>query len=144
MHSWDWVVWLFRRFYTDQYVAQRYLLAVALVNDAMSYLNVAGGYSVDIDQRLTRWNRWEKEYVKRGYATLDCDFDEDPIRVTDKGRLTHTDILVKLKEGAKPFFASDMIIKMVNAVRTTYGEVTPTTIKKYLESEESEDLDGQS
>ncbi len=142
MHFRDWFVWLFRRFYTDKYVAQRYLLAAALTNDGMTYFTVVGGLSIDIDQRLARWSRWEKEYAKRGYALIDCDLDESPITVNGKGRLTHPDILIKIKEGEEIFFAADKIIKMLRGVKDAYGKITPATVRKYLETYEGEENNG--
>jgi hypothetical protein len=58
-------------FFTDEQVQKRYVKAGAFFGDALScsYLGEPAG----VQSLLSRWAKWEREYVRRGYKTLSLD-----------------------------------------------------------------------
>lgn len=62
---------MFERFLTDKQVEKRYIKAGEIFGDALSYgfMGECSGFK----RMLAKWEKWEAEYIKRGYRTLPID-----------------------------------------------------------------------
>lgn len=93
------------KMFTDKQVEKRYVAAGATVGDALSYGYM--GKCVGFDSFVKKFNRWEKEYARRGYKTITCeDFEKyGGYGIPLKG------LGIKRDESEKPIFHSERFIK---------------------------------
>lgn len=65
--------WLmfFSRFLSDKNVEKRYVRAGGEFGQAVSYLYM--GECIGFKNLLSKWQKWEAEYARRGYRTLPID-----------------------------------------------------------------------
>ena len=89
-----------KRILPDFVVERRYIRAGSDFGDMVSYIYF--GESEGFEQQLDKWEKWEKEYVSRGYRTISLDEFVElggygiPL---DKNRLGQ-----RRKEGEEPVF----------------------------------------
>ncbi len=62
---------MFERWFSDKFVARRYVVVGATIGDALSYCYI--GIPVGFVVMHKRWEKWEKEYARRGYRTISLD-----------------------------------------------------------------------
>lgn len=93
------------KMFTDKQVEKRYVAAGATVGDALSYGFM--GKCVGFDSFVKKWNRWEKEYARRGYRTIiiDAFVSYGGYGKSLKG------LGVKRNDGEKPIFHSERFVK---------------------------------
>ena len=65
---------MFKRFLDDETVEERYVQAGSHFGNAVSYLYM--GECHGFTRMLGRWEKWEKEYARRGFRTISLDVFE--------------------------------------------------------------------
>lgn len=62
---------MFEKFLTDKQVEKKYVGAGGTFGSAVSFIYM--GECIRFADMLTKWEKWEDEYAKRGYRTLPVD-----------------------------------------------------------------------
>lgn len=73
---------MLERFYTDNFLRNRYIKAGSIFGDDVSYVNTMGE-CIEFESHFKKWARLEKEYVKRGFTAWPID---DFIRLGGYGK----------------------------------------------------------
>lgn len=123
----------------DKLVEKFYVNAGKMFGEAVSYIYM--GECVGFEYLLTKWEKWEAEYARRGYYTVPIDYF---IECGSYGKPL-SGLRVKRSEGEKPIFHAKIyrevyfgkIPAVVNIAELTQSGAKPRLARYFLPSTKS-------